>query len=208
MNYHTFSNLQFRPLLKDSFHSTHIDLSDTSGEKLPFVSVGITRLILMFRKPSNIHLYSERRYKRVASRPIEISFFGSVGRQRGRGFGALVQVTGRTAIPFLRKNIVPAAKRVGADLLEFAMPEIAEVVSGRKNFKTAAKSLGRLTLRKQLSGGTRKRSASRVIPKKSAKQISRSRGDIFTHIFHKSCRVFFVSTFLGQFLEILQGKSQ
>ena len=55
MNYQTFSNLQFRPLLKNSFHSIHIDLRDTSGEKIPFLSVGITRLVLMFRKVSNIH---------------------------------------------------------------------------------------------------------------------------------------------------------
>ena len=58
MNYQTFSNLQFRqfrPLLENSFHSIHIDLRDTSGEKKPFVSVGITRLVLMFRKASNIH---------------------------------------------------------------------------------------------------------------------------------------------------------
>ena len=55
MNYQTFSKLQFRPLLKNSFHSIHIDLRDTSGEKIPFVSVGITRLVLMFRKVSSIH---------------------------------------------------------------------------------------------------------------------------------------------------------
>ena len=55
LNYQTFSNLQFRPLLKNSFHSIHIDLRDTSGEKIPFVSVGITRLVLMFRKVSSIH---------------------------------------------------------------------------------------------------------------------------------------------------------
>ena len=55
MNYQTFSSLQFRPLLKNSFHTTHIDLRDPSGEKIPFVSVGFTRLVLMFRKVSNIH---------------------------------------------------------------------------------------------------------------------------------------------------------
>ena len=55
MNYQTFSNLQFRRLLKNSFHSIHIDLRDTSGEKVPFVSVGITRIVLMFRKLSDIH---------------------------------------------------------------------------------------------------------------------------------------------------------
>ena len=52
----TSSNLQFRPLLKNSFHSIHIDLRDISGEKITLVSVGITRLVLMFRKVSNFHL--------------------------------------------------------------------------------------------------------------------------------------------------------
>ena len=55
MNYQTFSNLQFRPLLKNSFHSIHIDLRDPSGEKIPLVPVGITRLVLMLRQASNIH---------------------------------------------------------------------------------------------------------------------------------------------------------
>ena len=139
-----------------------------------------------------------------ASREVEIPYYRGVGRQRGRGFGALAQVIGRTAIPILRKYIVPAAKRVGADLLDFAVPEIAEVVSGRKNIKTCAKGVGRQTLRKQLGeesrrgkravggrelaygrqGGSRKSSASRVIPTKSAKQISRSRRDTFTNISH------------------------
>ena len=42
MNYQTFSNQQFRPLLKNSFHSIHIDLRDTSGEKiLLYLSVSL-----------------------------------------------------------------------------------------------------------------------------------------------------------------------
>ena len=57
MNYQTFSNLQFRRLLKNSFHSILIELRDTSDEKIPVVSVGITRLVLLFRKVSDIHLY-------------------------------------------------------------------------------------------------------------------------------------------------------
>ena len=120
----------------------------------------------------------------VASRQVEIPYYRGVGQQRGRRFGALAVVFERTAIPFLRKHIVPAAKRVGADLLEFAVPEIAEVVSGRKNFKTAAKSVGKQTLKKQLGKGSRKRSASRVIPTKSAKQTSQSKREIFTNISH------------------------
>ena len=101
----------------------------------------------------------------------------------------------------MRNFIVLAAKRVGADLLEFAVPEIAEVVSGRKNFKTAAKSVRRQTLKKQLGKGKGSRrqqdegaiggkelayggQASRFIPTKSAKQTSRSRRDIFTNNSH------------------------
>ena len=144
----------------------------------------------------------------VASRQVGIPFFRGVGRQRGRIFGALAQVVGRTATPLLRNYIVPAAKREGADLLEFAVPEIAEVVSGRKKFKTAAKNVGRQTLREQLGSGGKKRSASRVFPTKSAKQISRSQRDIFTNISHQPCRVIFGTKLLWQFLEILEGKSQ
>ena len=73
-----------------------------------------------------------------ASRQVEIPFQRGIGRQPGRRFGVLAQVNGRTAIPFLRICIVSAAKRVGADLLDFAAPEIAEAVGGRKNFVTAA----------------------------------------------------------------------
>ena len=120
----------------------------------------------------------------VASRQVEIPYHRAVGRQRGRGFEALAQIIGRTAIPFLSKNVVPAAKRVGADLLEFAVPEIAEVVSGRKNFKTAAKSVGRQTLRKQLGEGSRRGGSKqrKIIATKSTKQSSRSRRDVFTNI--------------------------
>ena len=44
-NYQTFSNLQFRPLLKNSFHSFHIDLRDTSGEKYPLY---LSLLLVLF----------------------------------------------------------------------------------------------------------------------------------------------------------------
>ena len=54
MIYQTFINLQFRPLLKNSFHSIHIDLRDTSDEKTPFLSVGITRLVWCLKTPPTI----------------------------------------------------------------------------------------------------------------------------------------------------------
>ena len=105
-----------------------------------------------------------------------------------RGEGDSVLLHKLLAIPFLLKYIVPDAKRVGADLLEFALPEIAEVVSGRKNFKNAAKSVGKQTLKKQLGQGSRKRTGSRIIPTKSTKESSRSQRHIFTNISRRSCQ--------------------
>ena len=75
-------------------------------------------------------------------------------------------------------------------MLEFAVTEIGEVFSGRKCFKTAAKSVGKKTLKKQLGEregsrrrtGSRKRTASRIFPTKSTKQSSRSQRDFFANI--------------------------
>ena len=94
------------------------------------------------------------------------------------GIWFFAQFIGRTALAFYCKNIDPAAKNIGTDLFDFAAPEIARFVSGRKNFKTAAKIVGRQPLRKLLTG-SRKGTASRTIPTEFAKQISQSRRNIF-----------------------------
>ena len=67
----------------------------------------------------------------VATTSADLPYFRGHSRQRGRGFGALAQTLGRTAIPFISKYVVPAAKRIGADLLGYAAPEI-DVLTGKK----------------------------------------------------------------------------
>ena len=57
----------------------------------------------------------------------------SFGRERKHGFGTLAQVIERMAVPILGENIVSAATLVGADLIQFALPEIADVVKGEKH---------------------------------------------------------------------------
>lgn len=52
INYRAFENLQFRKLLKNSFHSIKVELRSQTGEQIPFLAVGLTRLTLMFRKKS------------------------------------------------------------------------------------------------------------------------------------------------------------
>ena len=118
----------------------------------------------------------------VASRGVELPYYKGLGRQGGQGFGAPAQVIGRTAVPFLKKYVVPAARRIGADMLGFAVTEFIDVVSRNQNFKAAAKNVGRQTLKEQLGGGSRKRSASKVIQSKSKKRNSRSRRDLFTNV--------------------------
>ena len=68
----------------------------------------------------------------VASRQVETPFYTGVGRQRGMWFGAFAKIIGRSVIYFLSKFNVPAAKGESVDLLKFAAPEIAEVVSGKE----------------------------------------------------------------------------
>ena len=91
----------------------------------------------------------------VAQNSADFPTFRGQARQRGRGFGALAQTLGRTAIPLIKKYIVPA-KRVGEDLIDIAAPEIGEVVSGRKKTENICKRLGTKTVRKQLGGGKKK----------------------------------------------------
>ena len=121
------------------------------------------------------------------------SILQSGRKTEGEGFWCSCTSYWENCNSILRKYVVPAAKRIGADTLEFAVPEIGEVISGRKSFKTAAKSVGKQTLRKQLGEGegSRRRTVSRqkgsskrrrIIPTKSTKQSSRSRRDIFTNI--------------------------
>ena len=126
-----------------------------SGEKNPFLSVGITRFVLMLKKIWNNHFQPKRRYKMVASRQVEILFSRNDGQQPGRLFVAFAQFNGRTGTQFLPECVFPAAKRVGADLLEFDAPKIAEVVGLSKIVKTAAMSVGRQIVKIQLGSGSR-----------------------------------------------------
>ena len=84
-------------------------------------------------------------------------------------------------------------------MLDFAAPQIAAVDSGRKKFKTAAKNVGRQTSRKQLGSGSRRKTASRSIPTKSAKQTSRSQKKILTNNFDDHVEQFLVPKICGRF---------
>ena len=112
----------------------------------------------------------------------DFPYFRGYSRQRGRRFRALAQTNGRTAILFLRRYVVSAAKLVGADLIDIAAPEIANVLTGIKTIKSVAADVGKKKLRKQLGGGTiRKRGIIRRFPPRTSRRC-RTRRDNFSKL--------------------------
>ena len=124
-------------------------------------------------------------------------------RQRGSGFGALASGIGRIALPLARKFIIPAAKRVGKELLLQSVPELMDVVSKKKSPKQALKNTISNTVKKQTGSSlalrmrqrrmnrrrskrsgskARKGSKIRKVAISKHKQPKRSRSDFFAKV--------------------------
>ena len=105
---------------------------------------------------------------------IQMPYFQGAARQRGRGLGSLALRLGRTALPIFKKFILPTAKRLGKTALEFAAPELLDIVAGRTKPKQALKRVAKKTVKAQLGGGggvkkKRKPPIRRRAPKKSSR---------------------------------------
>ena len=83
--------------------------------------------------------------------------FSGYYRQRGSGFGALAAGIGRFALPIARKFILPAAKKIGRELLVQGTPELVNVVTSKKSPKQALKNTVKNTVRKQTGSGLARR---------------------------------------------------
>ena len=94
----------------------------------------------------------EQYYAKQASLP----HFSGHYRQRDSGFGTLAAGIGRVAIPFARRVNLPAAKKLGRELLMSAEPELIDVAMKKKSPKQALKNTVTKTARKQLGGGRRR----------------------------------------------------
>ena len=113
----------------------------------------------------------------------------------GSGFGALAIGIGRVALPLARKFIVPAAKRIGKEILVQAVPEVIDIATRKKTPKQALNNTVKNTIKKQVGAGrnksrmsrkrmiattTRKRKTKVHIPKK--RPPLRSRSNFFTKV--------------------------
>ena len=93
----------------------------------------------------------EQYYAKQASLP----HFSGHYRQRGSRFGAFAASIGRVAMSFARRVILPAAKKLGRELLMSAAPELIDVAMKKKSSKQALKNTVTKSARKQLGGRRR-----------------------------------------------------
>ena len=107
-----------------------------------------------------------------------LPYFSGHYRQRCSGFGALASGIGRISLPVARKFILPAAKRVGKELLLQSVPELMDVVSKKKSPKQTLKHTTSITVKKQTGGSLALRMRQRRINRRRSKRSgSKARKD-------------------------------
>ena len=104
-----------------------------------------------------------------ANQVTSLPHFSGYYRQRGSGFGALAAGIGRVALPLARRFILPAAKRIGRELLKQGVPELVDVVSKKKSPKQALKNTVSNTIKKQTGGRARQQRPRKQIGSRSSK---------------------------------------
>ena len=80
------------------------------------------------------------------------------------GLGALAVRIGRCTLPLLKKYALPIAKKVGRNLVSAAIPEIGQMIAGKKKLKAVAKDSIKKSVSKTISDSV-KPSRSRAAPK-------------------------------------------
>ena len=82
-----------------------------------------------------------------ANQASSLPHFSGHYRQRGSGFGALA-----SGIELAGKFVLPAAKRIGKELLLQSIPEFMDVIGKKKSPKQALKNTISNTVKKQTGG--------------------------------------------------------
>ena len=79
------------------------------------------------------------------------------------GLGALAVRIGRCTLPVLKKYALPIAKKFGRNLVSAAIPEIGQMIAGKKKLKAAAKDSIKNSVSKTISDSVE---LSRLAPKR------------------------------------------
>ena len=103
--------------------------------------------------------------------------FSGPARQMGAGaggLGAFAMRMGRVAIPVVRRYILPVAKQLGRNLLEVAIPEIGQVLAGKKRLsgkmlKHIAETATRKTVKTSAPRFSGRSAGASVAPQRAAR---------------------------------------
>ena len=154
MNCQSFRNLQIKILLINSFYYIKIKLKILQAKKFLCVcrNYPICSLVRQDFGQSFLHYTS---FEIVTQNSANFFFFCEHAIQRGKGFCARVQIPGRTAIPFLKKNS-SSCKQLEQKFLKLQHRRLEEMFVDKKKLKTFRKSVGSKTVQKQLRGGKKK----------------------------------------------------
>ena len=104
MNYQSFTKLKFKKLLKNSFQSIKIELRDSTGVQIPFVSVGIIRVVLLFRKISNNYFWFKLHTKWLLKNQQIALFFEDMQDNVEEVLELLHKLLGELQYPFLKNT--------------------------------------------------------------------------------------------------------
>ena len=196
-NLQSFSNLQWKNVVKSSFQSINITIRDETGQLMPFLSIGRNWLTLKFQFLPNqtksffstatqkiVGLFGsmDAHYEaQIARNQENFLTHGGPARQFGSGaagLGALAIRIGRCTLPLLQKYALPFAKKMGRNLITAAIPEIGQMIAGKK-LKSAAKDSLKKSVSKTISESTTA-DRSRARPPKRLRSTHASRGSRVT----------------------------
>ena len=110
------------------------------------------------------------------------------------GFGALHKSLREQHLHFVNFSVLAAAL-IDADLLEFAAPEVADVVDGRQKSRDNCKEFGKADTEKTMDSISRHRFAISIIQSTTTAKSSRLRRNVFTNNCLISCQTFFGTNF-------------
>ena len=82
-------------------------------------------------------------------------FAGGPPRQFGSGaagLGALAVRVGRSTLPLLKRYVLPVAKELGQHLISTTIPELGNVLSGKKKVKRAVKDSVKKSVKNTIKG--------------------------------------------------------
>ena len=91
------------------------------------------------------------------------TFHGPAGQFDSGGMGAFAMGMGRVAMPLVKKYVLPVAKEFGKNLVSSFVPEISNIISGKKRPRKAVADVLKQSANKTIAKATETRGAAAAV---------------------------------------------